>query len=127
MSIQRIGLGLAAAGALALSTLVPTGVAQAATGATAGAATGAVGTLACETRDVYISGAEGHWTKCTGTYTSVNGWVKDTRADGKCAQVYSIWTGGAYRESARACPSGTVRQFSWNEYGSASVYLRTIG
>ncbi len=83
----------------------------------------------CAPRDVYVPGAEAHWTKCRyGSRTTVSGWLKDTRADGKCAQVYAFFTNGAYRESSKACPAGTTKSFYWDvPANDASIYLRTIG
>jgi len=74
-------------------------------------------------RDVYITGAESHYTlTCSGGYIYVDGRVKDTRADGKCAQVKALINGTWYY-SARACPSGTTVYFSWHGLGNtAYVY-----
>src|SRR4051812_24720841 len=83
----------------------------------------------CESpRDVYVPGGEAHWTKCHNFGSmQVIGWVKDTRADGKCAQVYANFNNGQTHFSDRACPKGTVREFNWSEPASdASVYLRTL-
>ena|SRR5436305_5582375 len=82
----------------------------------------------CEPRDVYVSGGEAHWTKCRNPGSvQVVGWVKDTRADGMCAQVYANFNNGQTRFSDRACPKGTIREFNWSEPASnASVFLRTI-
>ncbi len=78
--------------------------------------------------DVTVRGGEARWTKCIGDgWTSVDGWVKDTRKDGKCAQVYARFANGAGPKSNLACPSGEVEGFSWKEPGiGASVYLRTV-
>jgi hypothetical protein len=86
--------------------------------------------LSCKPKgEVSVHGAEARWTKCIGDgWTSVDGWVKDTRKDGKCAQVYTRFTNGAYHESESACPEGTVHRFTWREPASdASVFLRTVG
>ncbi len=77
---------------------------------------------------VTVPGGEARWTKCIGDgWTSVDGWVKDTRKDGKCAEVYARFANGAGTKSNRACPKGEVEHFSWKEPGiGASVYLRTV-
>jgi hypothetical protein len=80
-----------------------------------------------------VPGGEAHWTKCinySGLWTSVtvDGWVKDTRADGKCAQVKAIFNDGTDTDySPKACPAGHKQSFSWNHVGAsaASVYLFT--
>ncbi|WP_371558436.1 hypothetical protein OG416_35375 (plasmid) [Streptomyces longwoodensis] len=84
-----------------------------------------------DTRDASTSGAQGHWTiNCSSTGTvSVTGWVKDTDADGQCAQVYAYFPAtGSYQYSAKACPKGDVKYFTLNGSGtSANVYLREVG
>ena len=85
---------------------------------------------ACEIpQDVRVPGAEAHWTEChNGGRTQVTGWVKDTRADGKCAQVRVVFSNGTTRHSQRACPKNTVRQFHFNKPASdAQTYLLTTG
>lgn len=79
--------------------------------------------------EVTVRGGEARWTKCIGDgWTSVDGWVKDTKKDGKCAQVYARFTNGAYHESSSACPKGEVHRFNWREPASdAKVFLREIG
>jgi hypothetical protein len=65
-------------------------------------------------RDVYISGGESHYTiSCSGGNVYVNGRVKDTRSDGKCAQV-KVQIGDQFHYSSRACPSGTTKYFSFS-------------
>jgi hypothetical protein len=81
-------------------------------------------------QDVTVPGAEAHWTEChNGGGTQVNGWVKDTNADGKCAQVYAEFSSGGRQESLRACPANNVKTFDFNEPGAsdAQTYLRTMG
>ena len=83
-----------------------------------------------ETRDVRTSGAEAHWTiNCGAGRVSVDGWVKDTDADGQCAQVYAYFPAdGSTKYSAKACPEGDVKEFTLTGPGSsANVYLREIG
>jgi hypothetical protein len=84
---------------------------------------------ACDTHDIYIPGGEAHYTECHGSaQSSVNGWVKDTRADGMCAQVYGSWSDGTEFHSARACPEGEVQSFDFTHGGNinAYVYLRNL-
>jgi hypothetical protein len=80
-------------------------------------------------QDVRVPGAEAHWTEChNGKRTQVEGWVKDTRADGKCAQVYAMFSNGSRQETQRACPRGNNKPIRFNApAGDAQVYLRTIG
>ncbi|MFN2494322.1 MAG: hypothetical protein ABR608_00205 [Pseudonocardiaceae bacterium] len=83
-----------------------------------------------DTRNVYTSGAEAHWTiNCGAGQVSVTGWVKDTDADGQCAQVYAHFpANNSWKYSAKACPKGTVKEFTLTGPGSsADVYLREIG
>jgi hypothetical protein len=84
---------------------------------------------ACERpQDIYVPGAEAHWTEChEAGRTMVVGWVKDNRADGKCGQVYAIFSNGRTEYSPRACPKDDVDTFTLDEPANdASVYLRTI-
>lgn len=78
--------------------------------------------------DVTVPGGEARWTKCIGDgWTSVDGWVRDTAKDGKCAEVYARFANGAAHQSNRACPFGQVEKFSWKESGSGvAVHLRTV-
>jgi hypothetical protein len=83
----------------------------------------------CETRSIYVSGGEAHYTECqSGAERSITGWLKDTSADGQCAQVYAYNDGGTLYRSAKACPKGEVREFDWSTPTSDfRVYLRRIG
>jgi hypothetical protein len=57
----------------------------------------------------------------------VDGWVRDTGKDGKCAEVFARFANGAPHQSNRACPYGDVERFSWKEPGrGVSVLLRTV-
>ncbi|MEU0936356.1 MULTISPECIES: hypothetical protein [unclassified Embleya] len=80
-----------------------------------------------ETKDVHVNGAEAHWTVwCSGNRVYVDGYVKDTKADGKCAEVYGS-VGSVQVNSANACPSGNKKTFAWNAPGnSVALYLRLI-
>ncbi len=77
---------------------------------------------------VTVPGGEARWTKCIGDgWTSVDGWVKDTGKDGKCAEVFARFANGTLHQSNRACPSGDVERFNWKEPGrGVSVLLRTV-
>jgi hypothetical protein len=86
----------------------------------------------CYTHDIYVTGGEAHYNECKNydNNLSVIGWVKDTKADGKCAQVYGYWAPEYYYfESSRACPKGTVKYFNFSGLGfdDALVYLRVVG
>ncbi|MFF3787974.1 hypothetical protein [Streptomyces sp. NPDC001933] len=53
----------------------------------------------------------------------VDGWVKDTDADGQCAQVYG--NVGSTDFSSKACGNGTKKEFHYSGKGStAHIYLR---
>jgi hypothetical protein len=114
MKSRRIAAGIAAAAAI--GGLATTAVSTPASADVCGA-----------TRDVYISGAESHYTiTCSDGFAYVNGRVKDTRADGHCAQV-KAQIGPTFFFSSNACPSGTVVYFSWRERASsASVWTYLV-
>lgn len=78
-------------------------------------------------RNISITGAESHYTlTCSGGRVYVDGRVKDTRADGKCAQVKALIDGRWYY-SDRACPNGTTKYFSWSGPGNtAYVYTQVV-
>lgn len=77
-----------------------------------------------ETRDAVIAGGEAYWTAaCNGATMTVTGWVRDTAADGMCARVKALLS-GAWKYSERACPSGTIKNFTLSGTESdAEVYL----
>lgn len=77
-----------------------------------------------DTFNVKVSGGEASWTvTCYGGKVYVDGWVKDTAADGKCARVKSL-IAGVWHYSAAACPNGDRETFSWSKIGnSAQTYL----
>jgi hypothetical protein len=60
---------------------------------------------------------------------TVDGWVKDTDADGQCAQVSAYFeASNETKFSARACPKGTVKNFHLTDPGSrVNVYLSEVG
>lgn len=72
------------------------------------------------------SGGRASWTvSCSGGNVTLAGSVTDTAADGKCAQVRAQFpsTGAAFF-SAKACPSGTTKYYSWTQPGyGADGYL----
>jgi hypothetical protein len=74
-------------------------------------------------RDVYINGGESHYTlTCYSGKIYVDGRVTDTKADGYCMRVKAL-INGYWHYSERACPKGTTRYFSWNDWGNeAFVY-----
>lgn len=102
------------AGAVGMSAAIAGGMLAVATPASA-ASCGTVW-------DVYISGGESHYTvDCFGTTYRVSGYVKDTRADGKCAQVKAVFGSGT-QYSPRACPKGTSRNFDLSGTRGVNVY-----
>ncbi|WP_328923616.1 hypothetical protein OG429_02580 [Streptomyces sp. NBC_00190] len=76
-------------------------------------------------------GAMAHWeqrcVKDGGTnYLIIDGWVEDTRMDGKCAYVTADPYFDSASRTAKACNSGVRQNFHWEfrgEYG-ADVRLR---
>ncbi|WP_329048344.1 hypothetical protein OG738_38205 [Amycolatopsis sp. NBC_01488] len=67
------------------------------------------------------SGGEAAWTvECVGSHVFIDGWVKDTEADGKCAFVkaFGSFTDGSGRKEAKACPKNTVTHFDWEANGT---------
>jgi hypothetical protein len=69
------------------------------------------------------TGGEAAWNLvCASGGVTIAGWVKDTKADGKCAFVKAFAGNGASRVPlASACPAGTVRQFSWRVTGTNEI------
>ncbi|MFC4337883.1 hypothetical protein [Salininema proteolyticum] len=91
---------------------------------------GDIGTQAScgDTEDVYINGGEAHWTiNCSGGETTISGWHKDTKADGRCVQVYGSVSGNSFI-TPRACPSGEREIWSRTVSGTSNikVYARTL-
>jgi hypothetical protein len=74
-----------------------------------------------------IAGGIAHWTlTCSGRNITMRGFVVDTAADGRCAQVTAT-VGGRPHSSPRACPKDDVKTFVWTERGSqASGFLRSV-
>jgi hypothetical protein len=86
-------------------------------------------TQACDPPvEATVPGGYAAWTEChSGGETRVEGWVKDTRADNDCAQVYAIFTPGNQYRSKKVCWWGSTETFNWNERASnAEVFLRVI-
>jgi len=74
-----------------------------------------------EHKNLIITGATAHWTlTCSGGNITMRGFVVDTAADGRCAQVLAT-VGRVKHRSARACPKGDVDTFVWTERGSRAV------
>jgi hypothetical protein len=104
---RKIAIGTAmAVSAAGLTTLVL------ATSASAGT---------CDQRvNTSVSGGQASWSHtCSNGQIRVAGWVKDTKADGKCAQVKAVYSNGT-QWSNKACPSGEVQYFDFNGPGSRS-------
>ncbi|MFC8915029.1 hypothetical protein ACGF5F_33885 [Streptomyces sp. NPDC047821] len=67
------------------------------------------------------TGGEAAWTvQCVGDKVVIDGWVKDTKADGKCAFVkaFAGFTDGQSRKEAKACPKDTRTKFAWEARGT---------
>lgn len=71
-----------------------------------------------------VPGGEATWNlRCSGSKLYLDGWVKDTAADGKCARVTAI-IGRSGERHAKACTAGTTTNFHWSGEGnSAQVRL----
>ncbi|MFM9448382.1 hypothetical protein [Streptomyces acidiscabies] len=74
-----------------------------------------------------VSGGQASWShSCSGGNIRVFGWVKDTRSDGKCAQVKAQYSNGT-QWSNKACPKDEVEYFDFVGPGSSvPVYLFTV-
>lgn len=128
--MRKLGLSLALAAPLAV-TAIPSVANAAPTSLTPAtvASKPAVAPAACSPSGrVTIRGAEASWSKCTapGGQTRVIGWVADTAADGRCARVRAVWSGGAVEETLNTCPKGMRRDYNWVHPGTADVRLFTV-
>ncbi|SCF16686.1 hypothetical protein [Micromonospora chokoriensis] len=80
--------------------------------------------------NVKVDGGAASWNiSCTnGTNARIEGFVEDTKADGKCAQVKAFANNGESRVPlAKACPKGTKTNFDWKTSGATDItaYLFT--
>jgi hypothetical protein len=75
-----------------------------------------------------VNGGEAAWSlSCSGNKITITGWVKDTKADGKCAYVKAEGGGRTANPLAKACPKGKVTHFTWTVPGSEiNAYLYVI-
>lgn len=71
------------------------------------------------------NGGEAAWNLyCSGGRITISGWVKDTKADGKCAYVKAFGDGQQLLPHPKACPKDTKTNFSWTVNGSTiDAYL----
>jgi invasion protein IalB len=72
-----------------------------------------------------VPGAKGKWTlSCKNGALSINGWIEDTRADGRCARL-QIETAKGTRETITACGKGTRTNFQkvYRNESSATLLL----
>ncbi len=82
-----------------------------------------------ETKAPSVGGGAAGWTiTCGGGNVRVQGWVKDTDADGKAAEVYGTWgSDGASFGTVRAGGEGTRKNFDKSHRGTTVyLYLRVI-
>lgn len=100
--ITRIVLGTFAVSALTF-TLLPAGPASAGT---------------CgNKKHAVVDGGEAAWSlSCNGNQITIDGWVKDLDADGKCAYVKANGN-GQNMQHAKACPKNKVTFFRWTVPG----------
>jgi hypothetical protein len=125
--MKKLFAGLAAIG-IATAGIVGTAAAPAAASATA--------ILCDDSWSIFVDGGKAVVRECHNYDTGqvrVNGWVEDTKADGRCAQVYAdywgnpgYYTGRDY--SPRACPEGQRDTFTlpWRTANDALIYLRVV-
>jgi hypothetical protein len=75
-----------------------------------------------------VRGGAAGWTiTCGGGKVRVQGWVKDTREDGKAAEVYGSWEDNRDFGTVRAGGSGTKKNFNKSHAGShVYLYLRVV-
>lgn len=65
-----------------------------------------------------VNGGEAAWSLyCHGNKIIIDGWVKDTKKDGKCAWVKAFGNGQSMPH-AMACPKGKKTNFHWEANGS---------
>ncbi|MBD0345549.1 MAG: hypothetical protein ICV63_12155 [Coleofasciculus sp. Co-bin14] len=68
--------------------------------------------------DSKVNGGEASWSlHCSGTKIIIDGWVKDTKADGKCAYV-KAFANSQSMPQAKACPKGKKTFFQWTVNGT---------
>ncbi|MEV6912637.1 hypothetical protein [Amycolatopsis sp. NPDC051071] len=82
-----------------------------------------------DTKAPSVNGGAAGWTiTCAAGKIRVQGWVKDTDADGKAAEVYGTWGyDGASFGTVRAGGEGTKKTFDKAHKGSTVyLYLRVI-
>lgn len=75
-----------------------------------------------------ITGAKASWKlTCSGSNVTINGWVKDTLPDGRCARVKIICGSGDASFSPKACGSGTKKNFKKTCSGRMiDAYLQVV-
>jgi hypothetical protein len=75
-----------------------------------------------------VNGGEAAWSlSCHGGVITISGWVRDTRADGRCARVRVHMPNGDVHYSQRACPRGRQHNFTFSGRGGIiDAYLETI-
>ncbi|GLW94885.1 hypothetical protein [Actinokineospora globicatena] len=75
-----------------------------------------------------VPGGAAAWTvTCAGGNVRAQGWVKDTRADVKGAEVYGTWGDGSSFGIVRAGGNGVTKTFDKGHSGSTVyLYLRVI-
>jgi hypothetical protein len=80
-----------------------------------------------ETFQPRVNGGEAAWSLyCYGGSITIDGWVKDTKKDGKCAWV-KAFGGEQAMQHAKACPAGTVTHFEWTTGGNEiRAYLYVV-
>lgn len=81
-----------------------------------------------EKRQPSVNGGEAGWTIiCGGGTVRVDGWVKDTKADGKGAEVYGSWGDGTNFGTVRAAGKNTLVRIDKSHAGSVvNLWLRVI-
>jgi hypothetical protein len=86
------------------------------------------GTCGDQPKNVTVVGGQASWSLyCSGNKITITGWVKDTKADGKCAHVKVEGGGKTVNPLKTACPKDTVNHFTWTTSGNEiKAYLYVI-
>ncbi|QKV74600.1 hypothetical protein [Amycolatopsis sp. Hca4] len=118
-NLPKIALTTAGIAALGLAVGAP---AAAGENPSAGSATILAG-CGAQFDDVTVDGGQAAWNLvCASGGITIGGWVKDTKADGKCAYIKAFAGNGESRVPlAKACPKNTVTQFSWRVENSNEI------
>lgn len=79
-----------------------------------------------DTKSADVPGGRAAWTVlCQNGQVTADGWVKDTRLDNRCAQVYGNFPAGGTFNTVSACGAGELKYFKQTGKGdTVNLYLR---